>query len=149
MSKDGKAQGDWRERLAGSVRAQASGGAGGPAQADGAALAPHFDAARARLEEAITDVASRAGVTVPLEPDEAGRRLRWTFLTRALVLRLDPDGGRFVLSVTADRDYLHAEFWLEGGSLLSMHEDRVARPDWDELARRFVSRLFVDPEEQP
>jgi hypothetical protein len=141
---------DWKDRLVDDLRAGPSPRpAATSAQGERATLRARFDEARQRLAEAVAYVADRAGLVVTPVDEEGGTRVRWQHLSRSLLVRLEPDGSRFVISVTTERDYVHAEVWLEGGRLLSVHEDRIAAADLDALVQVFVRRLFVEREETP
>jgi len=141
---------DWKDRLVDELTTQAAAAAAAAgAPGERATLRARFDETRQRLDEAVAYVAERAGLVVTPHDEEDGTRVRWRHLSRTLLVRLEPDGARFVLSVTTERDYLHAEVWLEGGRLLSMFEDRIAAADLDALVPVFVRRLFLEREETP
>ena len=141
---------DWKDRLVDDLRAgAASSGRVAGAGGERGALTACFAETRARLVDAVAYVAERAGLSSAPTDEEGGARVRWRHLSRTLVLRLEPDGARMVLSVTTERDYLHAEVWQEGDRLLSMFEDRIAAADLDALVEVFVRRLFVEREDTP
>lgn len=141
---------DWKDRLVDDLRAGPAPSATPDAQAgDRETLKARFAETRERMAQSVAYVAERAGLVVDPVDEAGGTRLRWRHLSRTLVLRLEPDDARFVLSVTTDRDYQHAEVWIEGGRLLSMFEDRIAVADLDALVQVFVRRLFVEREETP
>jgi hypothetical protein len=140
---------DWKDRLVDDLRADPSPSPAGAAIGEHDALRARFAETRERLRQAVAYVSERAARPVEPAEEEGGLRLRWRHLSRSLVLRLEPDDARFVLSVTTERDYVHAEVWLEGGRLLSMFEDRVGAADLDVLVQVFVRRFFVEREETP
>jgi|GEM_PF-2665998 len=141
---------DWKDKLVDDLRASPeSAAASTTAAGDPEVLKARFAETRERMAQAVAYVAERAGLVVDPVEEAGGTRMRWRHLSRTLVLRLEPDGGRFVLSVTTDRDYQHADVWIESGRLLSMFEDRIAAADLDALVQVFVRRLFVVREETP
>jgi hypothetical protein len=139
---------DWRDAIVGNLlKGQGAGQAG--ARAAGSEVAQRFGEARDALNEAIGYIVEQTGESVSHAEEEGGRRHRWTYRSRSLVLRQEPGAERFVLSVTTDRDYHHADFYLEEGRFLSCYHDRVAPAAVAELVEEFVGRFFVNPEETP
>jgi hypothetical protein len=140
---------DWRDELVGQLLTPADDDRpGARAEARRGTLRQRFDEVRAAIDESVAYIAERAGVTVLAEPEPELPRFRWTHLSRHLLLRLEPDQLRFILSVTTERDYRHAELQMEGDRLFSHFQDRVAPADTEDLVRTFVSALFTlsDPE---
>lgn len=135
---------DWRDELIGRLVTPAGGpGPGDRSEARKGTLRQRFDEVHAAIEESVAYVSERAGLTVLAEPEPDLPRFRWTHLSRHLLLRLEQDQLRFILSVTTERDYRHAELQMEGDRLFSHYQDRVAPADVEDLVRTFVTALFT------
>ena len=113
-------------------------------------LAQAFDDLAKGLQMALDKIGSRAGVELAASVEEGGTRLQWRYLTRNLMLRMERSDGRFVLSVTTDREYEHVELWIEAGRLVSYHRDQQSGADLPALVETFVTRFLLDsPQETP
>lgn len=140
---------DWKDRVADALASgetpKHTGKEPGPGPLLGA-----FDELAAGLREALDEICARAGVQLGYTEDEGGARLHWQYLTRSLMLRMERDDGRFVLSVTTDREYDHVELWIEAGRLVSYQRDQQSRADLPDLVETFVTRFLLDsPQETP
>ena len=138
---------DWRDRIVGELKKGPAAPGAGP-KATGNEAAVRFTEALEALAHAIDYIVEQTGESVAHAEEEGGRRHRWTYRSRSLVLRLEQGADRFVLSVTTDRDYHHADFYLEEGRFLTCYHDRVGPADVPELVEDFVGRFFVTGEEQ-
>ncbi len=140
---------DWKDRVADALVS------GAPSREQGSGATPDpiaraFDELSSGLTEALEHIGGRAGLSLTPDTDAAGSRLRWQYLTRSLMLRLDRDDGRVILSVTTDRDYDHAELCLEGGRLVAHQDGRSGDADTTVLIEAFATRFLLDsPKETP
>ncbi len=134
---------DWKDRVADALASGAP--SRDPAEvASPGAISHAFDELAAGLSEALADIAARAGLNLSPDEDPSGERWRWQYLTRSLMLRIDKDDGRVVLSVTTDRDYEHAEIIAEGGRLVACQDDKQGEVDFPSLIETFVTRFLLD-----
>jgi hypothetical protein len=114
-----------------------------------APAAPTADPLRAAFERFVAGVEARiervrhgADVDVLTTPASEEPRREWIFGGRTLRLRLEPEAGKFFVSVEGETGLELDELWLEDGVLVVGAGGAPRPADLPQLHRRCVTLLF-------
>lgn len=128
----------WEEELIADLKTrQAEDANGGAATRD--VLEAGFHALLEAFQGAISRVSEGLGATVAATGARQDHRLRWNYGSHSMAVRLDAEAGKIFLSVDVGREVLLEELTIRAGMIVDARHQTASVED---LARRFVSRLF-------
>ena len=105
-------------------------------------LKKYYESLKQTLQSDIREITEAASLHLTVHEEAEELKIKWSFLDRYLLLRVDTYGNKVILSVNTDKMFDQVEIYQENGRFLSFYNDKVTDVHIEEISKHFVTLFF-------